>query len=148
MCDMKYLILIIIFAFQALYVNAQCNDKTKEQVDSLKVSIPYPKFNINDTLYIAFINCPEIGTDKITEKDIEVVEVKIINMKLCNDVGIPDSNPILCLGGTLPVEWQYQFIDTRIKSPKIKDCSKFYSEDRFSTSVIEAKKAIIEENLK
>ena len=85
---------------------------------------------------------------KITEKDIEVVEVKIINMKICNDVGIPGSDPIFCLKGTLPVEWKYQFIDTRIKSPKIKDCSKFYSEDRFSTSIIGAKEAIIEENLK
>lgn len=145
---MKYLILIIISAFQALYVNAQCNEKTKEQVDFLKVSIPYPKFNINDTLYIAFINCTEIGTNKIKEKDIEVAKVKIINMKICNDVEIPESNPIFCLGGTLPVEWKYQFIDARIKSPKIKDCSKFYSEDRFSTSIIGAKKAIIEENLK
>ena len=145
---MKYFIPVIVFIFHAIYVSAQCNDKTKEQVNQLKSSIPYPKFNINDTLYIAFINNKDIGINEVTGKDMEVKRVKIINMKIYNDLEIQNSNPILSLRGSLPAEWQYQFVDILIKSPKIKDCSTFYSEDRFSTSIIGAKEAIIEENLK
>lgn len=139
---MRYIIFIA-FAFQTFYASAQCNEETKKQVDQLKSSIPYPKFNINDTLYIAFINNQDIGINEVTEKNIEVKSVKIINMKIYNDLEIQNSNHILCLGGSLPIEWQYQFVDIYIKSPKIKDCSDFYSESRFSTNIIEAKKALI-----
>ena len=65
----------LILFFIPLFANGQCNEKTKELVDSLKSSIPYPKFNIDDVLYIAFINDPNVSTDNITDEDIDVVSI-------------------------------------------------------------------------
>ena len=77
--------------------HAQCNQKTKEQVDSLKTSIPYPKFNIDDILYIAFINDPNVGTNNVTEKDINVKKVRIYNMRAYNSIEGPESSYVLSL---------------------------------------------------
>jgi hypothetical protein len=38
---------------------------------------------------------------------------------------------------------EYQFVDTRIKTPKYKDLSDFYPEDQFSTTVIGAKQTLM-----
>ena len=124
--------------------NAQCNEKTKEQVDSLKSLIPYPKFNIGDILYIAFINDPDNGTNNVTEKDIDVKKVRIYNMRAYNSIEGSELSYMLSLKGTFPVEWQYQFIDVRIKNPKYKDCSDFHDEDRFSTTPIGAKQTLMD----
>jgi len=139
---LKFFILLI-FVFSALYANAQCNEETKKQLDSLKASIPYPKFNIDDVLYIAFINDPNVGTNNVTEKDIDVKKVRIYNMIAYNSIEGSESSYVLSLIGDYPVEWQYQFIDIRIENPKYKDVSGFYSEDRFSTTAMGAKQTII-----
>lgn len=142
---MKKLLFILVIALPII-CHAQCNEETKKQLDSLKASIPYPKFNIDDVLYIAFINNPNVGTNNVTEKDIDVKKVRIYNMSAYNSIEGPESNYVLSLRGTYPVEWQYQFIDTRIENPKYKDVSGFYSEDRFSTTAIGAKQILMKKD--
>lgn len=124
--------------------HAQCNEKTKVQVDSLKTSIPYPKFNIDDILYIAFINDPDVGTNNITDEDIDIKKVRVVNMKVYNSIEGSQYSQVLSLKGAFPVEWQYQFIDVRIKNPKYKDRSDFHNESRFSTTFTGAKQALVE----
>lgn len=135
--------ILLMLALQAFYANAQCNEKTKEQLDSLKSSIPYPKFNIDDVLYIAFINAPDVSTDNVTKEDINVMKVRIFDMRAYNSIGGSQFDNILSLNGTFPVKWEYQFIDTSIKAPKYKDVSCFYPEDRFSTTVIGAEQTLM-----
>lgn len=142
---LKFFILLL-FTFSAFYANAQCNEDTKKQVDSLKTSIPYPKFNIDDVLYIAFINDPNVSTNNVTEKDIDVKKVRIYNMSAYNSIEGSESSYVLSLRGTYPVEWQYQFIDIRIENPKYKDVSGFYSEDRFSTTAMGAKQILMKKD--
>lgn len=139
---MKKVLFLLAFALPII-CHAQCNEKTKEQVDSLKASIPYPKYNIDDILYIAFINDPDVGTNNITDEDIDVKKVRIYNMRAYNSIEGSKSSYVLSLIGAYPVEWQYQFIDIRIKAPKYKDVSDFYSEEQFSTTVIGAKQALM-----
>ncbi len=142
---MKKILFLLAFALPII-CHAQCNEETKKQLDSLKASIPYPKFNIDDVLYIAFINDPNVGTNNVTEKDINVKKVRIYNMSAYNSIEGSESNYVLSLIGTYPVEWQYQFIDTRIENPKYKDVSDFYSEDRFSTTAIGAKQILMKKD--
>lgn len=139
---MKKVLFILVIALPII-CHAQCNEDTKKQVDSLKTSIPYPKFNIDDVLYIAFINDPNVGTNNVTEKDIDVKKVRIYNMSAYNSIEGSESSYVLSLRGTYPVEWQYQFIDIRIENPKYKDVSGFYSEDRFSTTAMGAKQTLM-----
>lgn len=91
--------ILLIFIFSALYTNAQCNEKTKEQTDSLKTSIPYPKFNIGDILYIAFINDPDVGTNNITEEDIDIKKVRIVTMTAYNSIEGPQISYVFSLRG-------------------------------------------------
>lgn len=142
---MKKVLFILAIALPII-CHAQCNEETKKQLDSLKASIPYPKFNIDDVLYIAFINDPNVGTNNVTEKDIDVKKVRIYNMSAYNSIEGTESSYVLSLSGTYPVEWQYQFIDTRIENPKYKDVSGFYSEDRFSTTAIGAKQILMKKD--
>lgn len=142
---MKKVLFILVIALPII-CHAQCNEETKKQLDSLKASIPYPKFNIDDVLYIAFINDPNVGTNNVTEKDIDVKKVRIYNMSAYNSIEGSESSYVLSLRGTYPVEWQYQFIDTRIENPKYKDVSDFYSEDRFSTTAIGAKQILMKKD--
>lgn len=135
-----FLILFLI----PLFANAQCNEKTKEQLDSLKSSIPYPKFNIDDVLYIAFIKDPEVGTNNITEEDIDIKKVRIVNMRAYNSIEGPQFSYVLSLKGSFLVKWEYQFIDVRIKNPKYKNCSDFHNEHQFSTTPTGAKQALME----
>jgi len=140
---MKKALFLLAFALPII-CHAQCNEKTKEQVDSLKTSIPYPKFNIDDVLYIAFINDPEVGTNDITEKDIDVKKVRICQMRAYNSIEGPKFSNVLSLRGAFPVEWQYQFIDVLIKKPKYRDRSDFHNENQFATTPIGAKQALME----
>ena len=97
-------------------------------------------------MYIAFINDPNVGTNNVTEKDINVKKVRIYNMRAYNSIEGPESSYVLSLIGTYPIEWQYQYIDTRIKAPKYKDVSDFYSEDRFSTTEIGARQILMKKD--
>lgn len=142
---MKKILFLLAFVLPIICY-AQCNEETKKQLNSLKASIPYPKFNIDDILYIAFINDPNVGTNNVTEKDIDVKRVRIYNMSAYNSIEGSESSCVFSLRGTYPVEWQYQFIDTRIKAPKYKDVSDFYSEDRFSTTAIGAKQILMKKD--
>lgn len=121
---------------------AECHEETKAKVDSLKAAIPYPKLNINDNAYIAFINDPNIGTNNFTDKDIIIIKVKIVDMMLFNSIGGPNYTEGLYLESspsTFSVKWKYQYIDPSIKNPKYGDRSGFYSEERFQKTPNEAK---------
>lgn len=121
---------------------AECHEETKAKVDSLKGAIPYPKWNISDTAYIAFINDPKVGTNNFTDNDIIIIKVKIVDMMLFNSIGGPNYTEGLYLQSspsTFPVRWKYQYIDTSIKNPKYGDRSDFYSEERFQRTPNEAK---------
>lgn len=48
-------LLFAVVAVISLVCSAQTSNETKTSVDALKSSIPYPKYNIGDTLFIAFI---------------------------------------------------------------------------------------------
>lgn len=139
------LIFLLLFTFSTFNIKAQCNKATKLKIDSLKAEIPYPQFNIGDTLYIAFITNPYIGIESVTKNDIEVKKVQIYEMKLYNNI---DSNDHTFLGieGSLPLKWMYQYFDTQIKSPKYKDRSDFYDEHRFSKTISGAIDILIKHN--
>lgn len=135
--------IFVILFFIPLFANAQCNEKTKELIDSIKSSIPYPKFNVGDVLYIAFINDPNVGTDNVTEKDVDVMKVKIVSMSVFNSIEGPDFRNVLSVIGPLPIQWEYSFVDTSIPNPKFGDFSDFYPEERFSKTANGAKQILI-----
>ena len=145
---MKHLAILILasYTFLTLHANAQCTERTKAKIDSIKSQIPYPKFNVGDTLYIAFINDPNKDFYNITEKDIEIKKVKICEMKLYNNVVRDNADngwgDAFCIDGCLPIEWKYQFIDTALKNPRYKDFSGFHHEYRFSQNIKEAKEVL------
>lgn len=115
-------------------------------VNILKASIPYPKYNIGDTLFIAFINDPNVSTDAIRPSDVIVIKARIVEAMLCNTIGGPDfhfgvylSSPV----GDFPLKWRYQFVDTSIQNPKYRDFSAFQDEDRFFTNPEDAVLSLI-----
>lgn len=143
---MKRLLLLI---FALITINslllAECTEDTKAKVDYIKSSIPYPKWNIGDIAYIAFINDPTVGTNNFTERDITVYRVEIVGMKLCNNIGGPDFADGLYLEGEIkefPIEWKCQYLDTAITNPKYRDFSDFISEDQFQRTPEDAKSAL------
>lgn len=110
---------------------------TKARVDAFKAAIPYPKFNIGDTLYIAFIHDPEVATDRVRPQDVDVLQVRISNMmlytsgfgyKFADGAFLEDSLD------EYPPVWRYQFYDCSIQNPKYGDRSPFYAEEQFATS--------------
>lgn len=126
------------------------SEKTKARVDAFKAAIPYPKFNIGDTLYIAFINDPELAISCVRPQDVDVLKVRISNMmlytsgfgyKFADGAFLEDSLE------EYPPVWRYQFYDCIIPNPKYGDRSPFYPEEQFATSP-EAAKSILFENLK
>ena len=139
------LMFLLLFTFSTFYIKAQCNKATKLKIDSLKAEIPYPKFNIGDTLYIAFITNPSIDIEGVTRNDIEVKKVRIFEMKLYNNID-PNNHTFFGIEGCLPLEWKYQYFDTQIKSPKYKDRSDFYDENRFSKTISGAIDVLIKHN--
>ena len=72
----KFLFLLLVLSLP-LSTYAQCNEKTKTMVEELKKSITYPKYNIGDTLYIAFINNVDADINSLSDKDIDVNRVVI-----------------------------------------------------------------------
>lgn len=133
----------------AMNVDAATNQKTKSKVDELKSSIPYPEHNIGDILYIAFITDPDVALDYASEADLEVRKVRIVDMRLCNTFAMVNGESYygVFLSG-VPVsentlEWSYQYVDTRIRNPKVRDFSIFYSENRFGSTPLEAKKKLL-----
>jgi len=139
---------IILLLSSAFRVNAECNEETKKKVDMAKETIPYPKYNIGDVLYIAFINSPYISTNHVAEKDVEIKKVRIVDMRLQNTIGGPDLLYGVYLDSvdednSFPLEWVYQYVDNNIREPRNKDCSDFYEQDRFFDNINSAKKSLI-----
>ncbi|MBR1596784.1 MAG: hypothetical protein IJ665_08875 [Phocaeicola sp.] len=132
----KFLFLLLVLSLP-LSTYAQCNEKTKTMVEELKKNITYPKYNIGDTLYIAFINNVDADINSLSDKDIDVNRVVICDISVCNGNNFRSSNsePGLFLGlnSIGEIEWIYQIVDATIIKPKVRDLSKvFYSESCFS----------------
>ena len=137
--------LVLLVSFISFAAYPDCNEETKAKVDTLKSSLSYPRLSIGDIAYIAFIKDPNIGTNQLTEKDIIVKKVKIVDMMLYNSVGGPDYTEGVFLESSpkdFPLKWKYQFIDTSINNPKYGDRSDFHDEERFQSSPIEAKRIL------
>lgn len=133
---MKQFAIIILSLLFPISVFGQCNEETKKKVDELKSSITYPKYNIGDILYIAFINDPEVSTDNVQDKDIAVYKIKVVDMCVVNGRNYRNSNDgggMYFSGESSEIEWKYQYIDATIVKPRFGDYSEdFHSENRFS----------------
>lgn len=138
--------LMAVFTALSLVCSAQTYKDTRVRVDALKSAIPYPKYNIGDTLFISFINDPEVATDKVRATDVFVIKVRIFDMMLYNTIGGKNFQAGVFLGVPIeefPLKWKYQFIDTSLPTPKYGDCSDFYDEDRFFTDPKDAANSLI-----
>ncbi len=147
---MKKLALSLFVLSAALVSFAQTSvpsEMTKARVDAFKAAIPYPKFNIGDTLYIAFIRDPEVATSRVRSQDIDVMQVRISNMmlytsgfgyKFADGAFLEDSLE------EYPPVWRYQFYNCSIQNPKYGDRSPFYAEEQFATSPEIAKASLLE----
>lgn len=127
-------IFFVFFVTLFLVGRAQTYKETRERVDALKSAIPYPKYNIGDTLFIAFINDPEIAVGAVRPTDVSVYKVRIVEMMLYNMFGGKDYRNGVYLDFPVeefPLKWQYQFFDVSLPNPKYEDRSEFQDEDRF-----------------
>lgn len=137
---------ITFFAMIPLICLAQQPNRTRERVDALKSSIPYPKYNIGDTLFIAFINDPELPASALQENNIDVFKVYVVEMMLYNSFGGKDYDYGVYLNSPLeeyPLRWKYQYYDASLINPRYRDRSDFFDEDRFFPNPIEAKKSLL-----
>lgn len=139
-------ILLLVFATLSLVCSAHTSKITRERVDSLKLAIPYPMHNIGDTLFVAFINNPEVATDAVRPSDVEVLKVRIVDMMLYNSIGGKGFTNGVFLDvphEEFPLRWQYQFLDAFLPNPKYGDRSDFYDEDVFFSNPMDAKKSLL-----
>lgn len=139
-------LLFAVVAVISLVCSAQTSNETKTSVDALKSSIPYPKYNIGDTLFIAFINDPEVAADAARSADVSVSKVRIVEMMLYNTFGGKDYHKGVFLNSHVeefPLKWQYQFLDVSLQNPKYGDRSEFQDEDRFFSNPEDAASSLI-----
>lgn len=147
---MKKLALSLFVLSAALVGFAQTSvraNETKARVDAMKSAIPYPKFNLGDTLYIAFIKDPETATNRVRLQEVEVREVRVANMMLLSSAFGYKYAEGLYLEDSLdefPPRWKYQFYDTSNPNPRYGDRSAFYDEDRFFSSPADAEASIMD----
>lgn len=142
---MKKSLLVVFFAL-SLICSAQANRETKERVDALKSAIPYPKYNIGDTLFIAFISDSEVAVGAVRSADVSVYKVLIVEMMLYNTFGGKDFHDGVFLNTSVeefPLKWQYQFLDISLPNPKYGDRSEFQDEDRFFSNPEDAVSSLI-----
>lgn len=140
--------LMVVFAALSLVCSAQTSKDTRTRVDALKSAIPYPKHNIGDTLFIAFINDPEVATDRVRPTDVSVIKVRIVEMMLYNTIGGNAYQNGVFLdvpAEDFPLKWQYQFLDTSLSNPKYGDRSDFIDEDCFFSNPKDAADFLITE---
>lgn len=138
--------IFVAFAVLSFVCFAQTSKETVSNVNMLKASIPYPKYNIGDTLYIAFVNDPNVSTDAIHPSDVVVIKARIVEIMLYNTIGGQDFHLGVYLSTPVerfPLKWQYQFVDTTIQNPKYRDFSVFQDEDRFFTNPEDAALSLI-----
>lgn len=120
--------------------------ETKARVDAIKSAIPYPRFNLGDTLYIAFIKDPETATNRVRHQDVDVREIRVVNLMLVSSSFGYKYAEGLYLEDALdefPPRWKYQFYDTSNPNPRYGDRSAFFDEDRFFSSPAEAEASIV-----
>lgn len=141
---MKKIILVTTFFISSFSCYSQSTEHTKQLVDSIRISIPYPKYNINDIVYIAFIKNPKADVRFLTDKDIEVVKARIVEMCVVNGNIWGTDGDISGLfigeyGRTEKTWWMYQYVDATIEHPLYGDFSnKLYPEERFKRTPEEA----------
>lgn len=130
---MRKLFLIIFMCVMTAQTFAQCNEKTKAQVDSMKESLTYPKYNIGDILWICFYASDDFSDDKkATYSDLVFYKVRIVDIKPTNGLDMVDFNDSFLISNSgKKVEWKYQYVDTSIPKPTVGDFSQsYYDEDR------------------
>lgn len=146
---MKKLLLMLVLACIVLGVRAK-NDvsESKAWVDKMKSSIPYPKYNIDDTAYIAFVRHSNVTGQNVKERDIEVFQVKIKDAMLTNGSCFGNSHPAVTIFNAyyeFPLEWHYQYVETSIWEPRVGDYSKEYFEEaRFHPTAKQAVEYLIQ----
>lgn len=106
--------------------------------------IPAAKYKVGDIAYIAFIINPNASTSNLRDSDIKVKEVRIQSIRLSNGYSMPGFVEGLYLEDKISkMSISYQYVDSSIPDPKVRDCSKeFYSESRFSDTKEGAIKAL------
>lgn len=140
----KYL--FAVFAALSLVCSAQTSKETEERVNALKSAIPYPKHNIGDTLFIAFINDSDVAVGAVRPADVSVIKVRIVEMMLYNTFGGKDYHKGVFLNSPaeeFPFKWQYQFLDASLSNPKYGDRSEFQDEDRFFSNPEDAAASLL-----
>ena len=150
---MKKALLFIILSSLMSYCFCQDNNTDlhnkllHEKTDKLKSDIPYPKYDIGDTVYIAFIADPDIDSRYITEKDCLIKKVKIVGCVLTNGY-IVHFGDVFSLPGKYSRDekptWSYQYLELSIKDPKARDFSEtLQKEDRFGKTAHEALSSLL-----
>lgn len=133
---MKFIITFIFCALCFTIGHADTTEETHNKVDAIKASISYPKYNVGDVLYVAFINDPKVGTSRhIPDHAINVLKVRIVDIQLVNTISLDDNNDFgLYINGGEP-EWRYLFVDCSILNPRVKDFHNCYiPESRFAAT--------------
>ena len=134
---MKKLLLMLVLACIGLGVQAELKEETRKAVDRIKAEIPYPKYNLGDTLYFPTFDLERCNEFPPGEDCIEVLQVVITDAKLVHgwvDVTLFKEMYL----DECSLRWLYQYVKTSIWKPSIDDFSDYYSDDMFFPSIKEA----------
>ena len=133
---MKKLLLMLVLACIGLGVQAELKEETRKAVDRIKAEIPYPKYNLGDTLYFPTFDLERCSEFPPGEECIEVLQVVITDAKLVHDwLDVSLVSELYC---NHSLRWLYQYVKTSIWKPSIDDFSDYYSDDMFFPSIKEA----------
>ncbi len=133
---MKKLLLMLVLACIGLGVQAELKEETRKAVDRIKAEIPYPKYNLGDTLYFPTFDLERCSEFPPGEECIEVLQVVITDAKLVHywlDVTLVSE--LYC---NHSLGWLYQYVKTSIWKPSSDDYSDYYPDDMFFPTIKEA----------
>ena len=133
---MKKLLLMLVLACIGLGVQAELKEETRKAVDRIKAEIPYPKYNLGDTLYFPTFDLERCNEFPPGEDCIEVLQVVITNAKLVHDgIDVTLVSELYC---NHSLEWRYRYVKTSIWKPSSDDYSDYYPDDMFFPTIKEA----------
>ena len=134
---MKKLLLMLVLACIGLGVQAELKEETRKAVDRIKAEIPYPKYNLGDTLYFPTFDLERCSEFPPGEECIEVLQVVITDAKLVHDwVDVTLFKEMYL--DECSLRWLFQYVKTSIWKPSSDDYSDYYPDDMFFPSIKEA----------